>query len=90
MLLFKTLLVSIIYIIYSNSKITGEFVHTLGDAHVYSNHIEPLKTQLARDPKPFPKLQINRKVDNIDDFKMEDFELIGYSPHPKISMEMSV
>ena len=65
-------------------------MHTLGDAHVYSNHIEPLKTQLARDPKPFPKLQINRKVDNIDDFKMEDFELIGYSPHPKISMEMSV
>jgi len=68
----------------------GEFIHTLGDAHVYSNHIEPLKIQLERVPKPFPTLNIKRKVENIDDFTLEDFELCGYAPHPKIAMEMSV
>lgn len=69
---------------------TGDFVHTIGDAHVYVNHIEPLKEQLKRVPKDFPKLVIKRKVDNIDDFKFEDFEIVGYSPHPKIAMEMAV
>merc|ERR1712156_689263 len=68
----------------------GEFVHTLGDTHVYLNHVEPLKEQLTRDPKPFPKLVIKRKVENIEDFTIEDFEVQGYDPHPKITMEMAV
>ncbi|KAB0378856.1 hypothetical protein FD755_010434 [Muntiacus reevesi] len=118
----------------------GDFVHTLGDAHVYLNHIEPLKTQalmeprgqasrfvdgggqagtrqvglwpqtlnmtgavryctcmyscplrcLQREPRPFPKLKILRKVEKIDDFKAEDFQIEGYNPHPTIKMEMAV
>ncbi|XP_068850039.1 thymidylate synthase isoform X2 [Capricornis sumatraensis] len=68
----------------------GDFVHTLGDAHVYLNHIEPLKTQLQREPRPFPKLKILRKVETIDDFKAEDFQIEGYNPHPTIKMEMAV
>jgi len=68
----------------------GEFVHTLGDTHVYLNHVEPLKEQLKRDPKPFPKLVIKRKVENIEDFTIDDFEVQGYDPHPKITMEMAV
>ncbi|KAM6149208.1 thymidylate synthase isoform 2-T2 [Erethizon dorsatum] len=68
----------------------GDFVHTLGDAHIYLNHIEPLKTQLQREPRPFPKLKILRKVETIDDFTAEDFQLEGYNPHPAIKMEMAV
>jgi len=68
----------------------GDFVHTMGDAHVYLNHIEPLQEQLDREPRDFPKFVINRKVDTIDDFKFEDFEVQGYNPHPKIIMEMAV
>jgi len=68
----------------------GDFVYSLGDAHVYSNHVEPLKVQLTRLPKPFPTLAIKRKVDNINDFTFEDFELEGYKFHPKIKMDMAV
>uniref|UniRef100_A0A8B9Y4G2 Thymidylate synthase n=1 Tax=Bos mutus grunniens TaxID=30521 RepID=A0A8B9Y4G2_BOSMU len=68
----------------------GDFVHTLGDAHIYLNHIEPLKTQLQREPRPFPKLKILRKVETIDDFQAEDFQIEGYNPHPTIKMEMAV
>ena len=68
----------------------GDFVHTLGDAHVYSNHVEPLKVQLEREPKVFPKLVIKRQVENIEDFKFEDFAVEGYDPHPKIAMDMAV
>ena len=68
----------------------GEFIHTLGDAHVYSNHVEALKEQLQREPRPFPTIKVNRKVDNIEDFKFEDFEVSGYDPHPSISMKMAV
>lgn len=68
----------------------GDFVHTLGDAHVYSNHVEPLKIQLARTPTAFPTLNIKRKIADIDDFKFEDFELVGYKPQSKIAMEMAV
>jgi thymidylate synthase len=68
----------------------GDFVHTIGDAHVYLNHIEPLKIQLQREPRPFPSLFIKRTVTDIDDFKMEDFELVDYKPHPKIAMDMAV
>lgn len=68
----------------------GEFIHTLGDSHVYLNHVEPLKEQLARVPRPFPFLHIKRQVSNIEDFTMEDFELIGYNPYPTIKMQMAV
>lgn len=68
----------------------GEFIHTLGDAHVYSNHISALKKQLEREPRPFPILKITRQVPDIDDFKAEDFVLEGYDPHPKIPMDMAV
>ncbi|KAL3842324.1 hypothetical protein ACJMK2_020353 [Sinanodonta woodiana] len=68
----------------------GDFVHTLGDAHVYVNHIEPLKEQMKREPRSFPRLVFKRQVADIDDFKYEDFEIEDYHPHPKISMEMAV
>lgn len=68
----------------------GEFVHSTGDTHVYLNHIEPLTEQLQREPRPFPKLVIKRKVDNIEDFTTADFELVDYKPHAKIQMDMAV
>jgi len=68
----------------------GDFVHTLGDAHVYSNHVEALKTQLEREPKEFPKIVIKRQVEKIEDFNIDDFEVVGYQSHPKIVMDMAV
>jgi thymidylate synthase len=68
----------------------GEFVHVLGDAHVYADHVEPLKIQVERTPGRFPKLTFARKVTNIDDFKYDDFILHNYKPQSKIEMRMSV
>lgn len=68
----------------------GEFVHVIGDAHVYKNHVEPLRAQLDRAPLPFPKLRINTDNVDIDGFKYEDFELVGYECHGPIKMAMSV
>ncbi|KII74348.1 Thymidylate synthase [Thelohanellus kitauei] len=68
----------------------GDFVHCIGDAHVYMNHVDALKIQIEREPYPFPVLKINRKVESIDDFRFEDFEIVGYKHHPKIQMQMSV
>ncbi|KAH8251190.1 hypothetical protein KR032_002240, partial [Drosophila birchii] len=68
----------------------GDFVHTMGDTHVYLNHVDPLKEQLQRTPRPFPKLVIKRKVQDIEDFRFEDFEIVDYNPYPKIQMEMAV
>jgi len=68
----------------------GDFVHTLGDAHVYSNHVEALKIQLEREPKEFPKIVIKRQVEKIEDFNIDDFEVVGYQSHPKIVMNMAV
>ena len=68
----------------------GEFIHMLGDTHVYSNHVEPLKTQLERTPRAFPKLKINPNKTDIDSFVLEDFTLEGYNPYPNIKMEMAV
>eukprot|EP01059_Diplonema_ambulator_P030271 TRINITY_DN5102_c2_g1_i1.p1 TRINITY_DN5102_c2_g1~~TRINITY_DN5102_c2_g1_i1.p1 ORF type:complete len:500 (+),score=186.29 TRINITY_DN5102_c2_g1_i1:46-1500(+) len=68
----------------------GDFVHTLGDAHVYTNHVEPLKEQLEREPRPFPCLKILKHHDNIEDYEMADFELLEYKPYPTIKMEMAV
>ncbi|XP_076757285.1 thymidylate synthase [Xylocopa sonorina] len=68
----------------------GEFIHTMGDCHVYLNHITALEEQIKRVPKPFPRLTIVRNVESIDDFTTDDFELMDYKPHGKISMPMAV
>ena len=68
----------------------GEFVHTFGDLHLYSNHLEQAHLQLTREPRPLPKMKINPKVKNIDRFKFEDFELVGYDPHPSIKAPIAV
>jgi len=68
----------------------GEFVHNMGNTHIYQNHVEPLKTQLERTPRPFPVLRINPDVKDIDGFQLSDFELVGYNPHGKIAMDMAV
>lgn len=68
----------------------GDFVHTLGDAHIYTNHIEQVKLQLTRTPKPLPVMQINPDIKDIFDFKFEDFTLSGYDPHPHIKGEVAV
>lgn len=68
----------------------GEFIHVLGDAHVYSNHIEALKIQLERKPRSFPKLFIHSNPESIDGFKFEDFEISGYNPHDTVKMKMAV
>lgn len=68
----------------------GEFVHTLGDAHIYLNHIDQVKLQLTREPMKLPQMKLNPDVKNIFDFKFEDFELIGYESHPHIKGDISV
>ena len=68
----------------------GEFVHAFGDAHLYSNHMEQVERQLAREIRPLPRIWINPAVTSIFDFKFEDFELTGYDPHPHISAPVAV
>jgi dihydrofolate reductase/thymidylate synthase len=68
----------------------GELVHVIGDAHVYSNHVEPLLLQLERAPRPFPRLRIDASVRDIDAFRFEHFTVEGYEPHGQIKMEMAV
>lgn len=68
----------------------GEFIHTLGDAHIYSNHMEQVHTLLAREPRPLPKLVLNPAIKNIFDFKYEDIQIVGYDPHPVIKAEVAV
>lgn len=67
----------------------GEFIHTFGDAHIYSNHLEQVKEQLAREPRPFPTLTIDPSVKTIDDFKPEHAKLENYEPHPPIKAELT-
>lgn len=68
----------------------GEFVHTFGDAHIYSNHLEQLKLQTSRTPKPLPKMIINPEVKDIFNFKYEDFTLVDYDPHPHIKGKVAI
>ena len=68
----------------------GDFIHTLGDAHIYSNHLEQVELQLSRQPKPLPQLRFTRKVDSIFDFRFEDFEFLNYDPDPSIKAPVAV
>jgi thymidylate synthase len=68
----------------------GEFVHTFGDAHLYSNHLEQARLQLGREPRSLPSMQINPEVRNIFDFNYDDFELVNYDPHPHIKAKVAV
>ncbi len=68
----------------------GDFIHTLGDAHIYTNHLEQVHLQLTREPRPLPRMEINPEVKNIFCFRYEDFNLIGYDPHPHIKGIVSV
>lgn len=68
----------------------GTFVHTFGDLHLYSNHLEQARLQLSREPRALPKMQINPAINNIHDFNFEDFTLTGYDPHPHIKAPIAV
>jgi len=68
----------------------GEFVHTFGDVHLYRNHLDQAKTQLAREPRKLPRMEINPEVKSVFDFKYEDFRLTGYDPHPRIKAPVAV
>lgn len=68
----------------------GDFVHTFGDAHIYSNHFEQVELQLSRDFRELPNMKINPEIDNLFDFKYEDFELVNYNPHPGIKAPIAV
>lgn len=68
----------------------GEFIHTIGDAHLYTNHLEQVETQLSRTPKALPTLQINDSLRSVFDASMEDLEIIGYEPHPAIKAPVAV
>src|SRR5690606_14528817 len=68
----------------------GEFIWTGGDTHLYSNHLEQARLQLAREPLPLPSLNIKRKPDSIFDYRFDDFEIVGYQAHPHISAPVAV
>jgi len=68
----------------------GDFVHTLGDAHLYLNHLDQVNEQLKREPLPLPRLVIKRDVKEVDAFRYEDFEIVGYQSHPHIAAPVAV
>jgi thymidylate synthase len=68
----------------------GEFIHTLGDAHLYSNHMEQASLQLQREPRPLPRMHLNPEIESLFDFRYDDFELLNYDPHPGIKAPVAV
>jgi thymidylate synthase len=68
----------------------GEFIHTLGDAHLYENHLDQARELLSREPRPLPKLKLNPSVRDIDGFRFEDIEVVDYDPHPPIKALVAV
>jgi thymidylate synthase len=68
----------------------GEFILTLGDAHLYQNHLEQARLQLTRAPRPLPRMELNPAVRVLEDFRFEDFRLVGYEPHPPIAAPVAV
>ena len=68
----------------------GEYVHTFGDAHIYSNHFDQVALQLSRTPNPYPTMKLNPEIKSIFDFKFEDFTLLDYNPHPAIKAPVAV
>ena len=68
----------------------GTFVHTFGDLHLYTNHLEQAKLQLTREPRKLPEMRLNPTIKNIHDFTFSDFELVGYDPHPSIKAPIAV
>jgi len=68
----------------------GEFIHTFGDVHLYSNHLEQTRLQLSREPRPLPVMNLNPKIDDLFAFQYSDFELVGYDPHPHIKASVAV
>ncbi len=68
----------------------GDFVHTLGDAHLYTNHLEQARTQLSRTPRALPSMHLNPDIRSLFDFRYEDFELLNYDPHPGIKAPVAV
>ena len=68
----------------------GEFIHTFGDVHLYANHVEQARTQLKREPRNLGSMRLNPQVRSIFDFSFEDFELLGYEPHPHIRAPVAV
>jgi len=68
----------------------GDFVHTLGDAHIYDNHLQQVELQISRDLRPLPKMLINSTVKDVFSFNYEDFQLINYNPHPLIKGKVAI
>ena len=68
----------------------GELIWSAGDAHLYLNHLEQAREQIRREPRPFPRIRLNRQASSIDDYRIEDFEVEGYAPHPPITAEVAV